>query len=111
MEHEEMSIQNVMLTLNDHDHEIKSLKHRMDEVEAEQKDLQSLTLSVQKLAISMENMVNTQTKQGERLDRLENEPKETWNGIKKAVTTSVISTIVGGVVGALLVLVAGGMVH
>lgn len=111
MENKDLSTQDIMLTLNDHNHEIKSLKHRMDEVEAEQKDLQSLTLSVQKLAISMENMVNTQNKQGERLDRLEGEPKETWIGIKKAIMTSVISTVVGGIVGALIVLIAGGLVH
>ena len=46
-----MTEQEVALKLNDHDHEIKSLKHRVSDVEKKQTEIETLTLSVSKLAV------------------------------------------------------------
>lgn len=55
----------------------------------------ALTISVEKLANSMENMANEQMKQGERLEALEGRDGEKWRN----VASTVLSTIIGIVVG------------
>lgn len=57
----------VAVKLENHDQQIKSLKHRMEEQEEQSKAINDLVLSVQKLAINMERMLNEQTSQNERL--------------------------------------------
>ena len=66
----------VAVKFENHEQEIKSLKHRMNEQEEQGKSLTSLALSVQKMALSMESMIDEQKKQGERLSKLEAEPAE-----------------------------------
>ena len=48
----------VAVKLENHDQQIKSLKHRMEEQEEQSKAINDLVLSVQKLAINMERMLN-----------------------------------------------------
>ena len=48
-----MTDEEVAVKFENHDQQIKSLKHRMDEQEEQGKSLSSLALSVQKLALSM----------------------------------------------------------
>ena len=55
-----MTDENVAVMLEGHEHEIKSLKHRMDSQEEQGKTLNSLALSVQELAISMKSMIEEQ---------------------------------------------------
>ena len=86
----------VAVKLENHDQQIKSLKHRMDEQEEQGKSLSSLALSVQKLALSMESMIEEQKNQGARLAKLEAEPAERWS----SMTRTIFNTIVGGGAGA-----------
>ncbi len=66
--------------------------------------INALTVSVEKMAVNMENMLAEQKRQGERLEALENEPIETYNQVKTTVITSLIGTIVGAAVTAVLML-------
>lgn len=86
----------VAVKLENHDQQIKSLKHRMDEQEEQGKSLSSLALSVQKLALSMESMIEEQKNQGERLAKLEAEPAERWSNM----TRTIFNTVVGAGAGA-----------
>lgn len=86
----------VAVKLENHDQQIKSLKHRMDEQEEQGKSLSSLALSVQKLALSMESMIEEQKNQGARLAKLESEPAERWS----SMTRIIFNTIVGAGAGA-----------
>lgn len=99
-----MTDEAVAVTLKDHENEIKSLKHRMDEQEERDKTLTELTTSVKTLAVNMEYMAKEQTRQGERLERLEREPAEEHKNNKRAITnsfiTATITAIVSAVVGA-----------
>lgn len=79
-----------------HDHEIKSLKYRVTELEVQVKSIQDLVISVNKMAVNMENMVEEQKKQGIRLEALEKVPAET----NRQVKTAIINVLVGGIVGA-----------
>lgn len=65
----------------------------------------ALTVAVEKMAVNMENMLEEQKKQGERLEKLEKEPVETGKQIKNVVITAVVSTVVGAVIAALLTLI------
>lgn len=99
-----MNDQQIALKLNDHDHEIKSLKHRVEEVEQKQSEIGELTQSVNKLAINMGHMLDEQKEQGERLKKLEAEPADNARYYKRTIISCVITTIIGGILGALIAL-------
>ena len=88
-----------------HDHEIKSLKHRVDGLEVQGKAIQDLVISVNKMAVNMENMLEEQKKQGARLEALEKVPVETNRQVKTAIITALVGGVVGAFVTALLTII------
>ena len=99
-----MTPEEIAVKFEGHEHEIKSLKHRMNAQEEESKSIQALVVSVEKMAVNMENMLAEQRKQGDRLEELEREPAEAHRQIKKSVIAAVVSAITGAIAGAVLVL-------
>lgn len=89
MEHEE-----IVVKLAEQDKEIGSLKHRMNDVEEQNKTIQNLAISVKELAINMQNMLREQQNISNRLTELENKPAKRWE--------AVITALIGAVVGALV---------
>lgn len=100
-----MDIEKINLKLNDHDHEIGSLKHRMQKMENCQSDIQKLTLSVDKLATNMQYMLQEQKEQSTRISALEKEPLENAKYYKRTIITSILTGVVGTIIGALLMLI------
>ena len=80
----------------------KSNTHRIDDLEKRADTLQELTTSVKLLAANMERMASEQMKQGDRLTALEKQPGERWNSMTRTIFTSAVSTLSGGLVGALV---------
>lgn len=80
----------------------KSNTHRIDNLEKRADTLQELTTSVKLLAANMERMASEQMKQGDRLTALEKQPGERWNSMTRTIFTSAVSTLSGGLVGALV---------
>lgn len=68
---------------------------RIADLEATVKQINDLTLSVQKLAINMEHMLVNQTEQNERLEELENRDGEKWRSISMYVLTAVVVAVIG----------------
>lgn len=101
-----MQDEEIALKLTAHDHEIKSLKHRMSDQEEQNKVIQELVLSVRELALNMKNMMEEQRNQGTRLEKLENEPAERWNSAKKTAFTAIVSTLSGGLAVGVIMLIA-----
>lgn len=97
-----MTDEAIAVRLENHEQEIKSLKHRMDEREEKDKTLADLTTSVRTLAVNMEYMAKEQQKQGERLERLEHEPTDEYKHYKRLIIGCVITTVIGAVLGAIL---------
>ena len=91
-----MTETDVAVKLAAHDHEIGSLKHRMNDQEEQGRVFNELVLSVQKLAINMERMLEEQKSQNERLQKLEQEPAKQWSSMKRTI----FNTIVGAGAGA-----------
>lgn len=54
-----------------------------------------LLISVEKLALSMENMQTEQTHQGERLEKLESKDGENWRKFVGYVICAVVGIVVG----------------
>ena len=75
--------------------ENKRINHRLTELEGETKRIYELTASVQKLAVSIENMVQSQEKQEKRLNELENRDGEMLRQIKMYCITALIGGIIG----------------
>lgn len=97
-----MTPEEIAVRLENHEQEIKSLKHRMNEQEDKDKTLTELTISIKTLATNMEYMAREQKKQGERLERLEHEPTEEYKHYKRLVIGCVITTVLGALLGAFL---------
>ena len=77
------------------DQENERQNHRLSSLEQTVKEIGSLTTSVEKLAVSMENMVKEQARQGDRLDQLESRDGEMWRKVTGYVVTAVIDIVVG----------------
>lgn len=103
-----MTSEEIAVALQDHENEIKSLKHRMDDQEKKEKILTELTTSVKTLAVNMEYMAKEQEKQGERLKRLEQEPVETQKYYKRTAVSCVITGIMSAIVGAVMTFIISG---
>ena len=86
------------------DAENERQNRRIQLLEDNLRQINALTVSVEKMAVNMENMLAEQKRQGERLEDLEKEPAETNRQIKIAVITSVIGTVAGAAVMAILTL-------
>nr|DAL54417.1 MAG TPA_asm: hemolysin XhlA [Caudoviricetes sp.] len=71
---------------------------RLEILEENTKQIGSLTVSVEKLAQSIELMVKEQESQGKRLQTLENRDGEKW----RSVIAYLITAIVGGVIGFII---------
>ena len=75
---------------------------RLGELEATVKDIARLTISVEKMAVTMGSMAEEQKRQGERLKEIEEKPAKRWD--------TVISGIISGIIGILLGLVSAGFI-
>ncbi|MBD5461998.1 MAG: hypothetical protein HDR24_02900 [Lachnospiraceae bacterium] len=87
-----------------HDHDIESLKYRVNDLESQSKAIQELAISVNRMAVSMENMLQELNRQGERLEVLERMPAETGKLVKTAIITALTGSIVGAMMTAILTL-------
>ena len=71
--------------------EEKRQNKRLDNLEESIATLTDLTISIEKIAVNIEQMQKELTKQGERLEKIEAEPGENW---KKAVWL-IVAALVG----------------
>ena len=74
--------------------EHKRTSHRLTGLEETVHQIGALTASVEKLALSVETMAKTQTKQGERLEELEGRDGQMW----RKVSGYVVATLVGAII-------------
>lgn len=72
---------------------------RIEELEKTVHQINALTISVEKMAISMDGMLRELTEQSERMKKLEGRDGENWK--------KVISTLITGIVGGLVVFTMG----
>lgn len=68
---------------------------RIEILEKTTEQIQTLTTSVEKLAMNMESMVRQMGQQGERLEALESRDGEMWRKAMAYLATAVIGAFVG----------------
>lgn len=68
---------------------------RLEQLEENTKQINALTVSIEKLAQSVESMVKEQEAQGKRLVSLESRDGEMWRKVTGYVVTAIIGIVVG----------------
>ena len=100
-----MNTEEIFLKLNDHDHEIGSLKHRVAECENQQAVMSALTRSVDRLAVSVENMANEQKELKSDVKALKEIPSSRYEHYRRLIIGCVITGILGAIIGAVIALI------
>lgn len=77
------------------DAENERQNHRLSLLEQNGEMLNKLVVSVEKLAVSMDTMRKELEKQGERLDKIEDEPADKWRKLTWMVITAVVGAVIG----------------
>ncbi len=67
---------------------------RLELLEESFEQQKELTVSVQKLALSMESMLKEQEKQGKRLETLEGRDGEKWRNVTGYIITFIVGLVV-----------------
>ena len=82
----------------------KNIFHQLNEIKQEQKDQRQLIVVVEQIA-SKTNVIAGKVNQiDERMTNLEQEPARAYTKYKETIITSVITLILGAIVGGLLAL-------
>lgn len=99
-----MDEMNVAVKLEVHEHEIDSLRCQMNDLKEEYGIIQELAISVNKMLVNIENILQELRRHNQRLEVLEKAPAETGKQIKSAVITALAGSVIGAMVTALLTL-------
>ena len=81
------------VTLAEHEHEIGSLKHRMDKMESLQNTIQELAISVKELATNMQSMIREQERHAKAIEALEQKPATRWEQIITVAITAIVTYV------------------
>lgn len=84
------------------DEENNRQSHRLTALEESVREINRLTVSIEKMATSLENMTAEQKKMGDRLTAIEEKPAKRWD--------AVVSGIISGVIGILIGLLSAGII-
>lgn len=68
---------------------------RIEILEANIVRIEALNVSIEKLAMNMENMLKEQVRQGKRLEILESRDGEKWRTVVSYALTTVIGIVIG----------------
>lgn len=90
-----MTPEEIAVKIEGHEHELKSLKHRMDNQEEESRSIQQLVLSVERIALSTEHIMQEQEEQGMRLKVLEGRDGDMWRKVVGHIVTVVAGIFIG----------------
>lgn len=96
-----MNNEEIAVALEGHDHEIRSLKHRMDAVEEGHKVLNKLATAVEVMAAEQKNQTETMrdikkdvTTLGAKVDVLEDKPAKRWENLVGYVLSAIVGAFV-----------------
>lgn len=75
------------------DDEQKRQNRRIDLLEESVRQMQALTISVERMACSVQQMAGELKSQGERLDNLEEVPRKSWDRLKDGILGAIAAGI------------------
>ena len=85
-----MNDEEIAVKLTALEHETKSAKHRIDDLEAQNQAIQDLALGAKELSINMGNMLEEQKRQGKDIEKLKAEPGERWSNMQRTIFNQMI---------------------
>lgn len=74
---------------------MKRLEERVDKIEVIQQEIHALSISVERLAMTVKNMVEAQKEQDTRIDSLENKDAKMWQDVVRTAITGLVGIIIG----------------
>ena len=96
-----MTNEEIAVQLAEHEKEIGSIKHRVNELEKVTDTIQSLTVSVKELAFNIEMLVkdherysSAQERAFKKINALEAKPAKRWDTLATVVITALASGII-----------------
>ncbi len=101
-----MTDEEIAVKLNSLEHEVKSAKHRINDLEIQHKTLLELTLSVRELTLNMGIMMEEQKRQGSDIEKLKSEPGESWGSVKRTIINALVGAIAGAFATGIFYIVA-----
>ena len=66
---------------------------RIELLEENVKNITALTVSVEKMAMSIDSMTKELTKQGDKLQQLEEIPTKNWNAVRTGIISAIASAV------------------
>lgn len=76
--------------------------HRISELEETVKKIQDLTVSVHEMSVSIAAMTKELTKQGERLEKIEAKPAQSWDKLVWIIVSAICSGVLGYILATVL---------
>lgn len=73
------------------DDENNRQNHRLDKLEKIADQLTDMAASIKTMAVTMQGMQKEQERQGQRLEKIEQEPADKWNKIVSTVITVLVT--------------------
>ena len=83
------------LDIHDVKSRVSNLETVLEKLSSSVEVIQSLTRSVDKLAINMDNTLKELKTQGNRLSTLENKPARRWESVVQAIITTAVGIFLG----------------
>ena len=90
-----MTPEQIAVKLEDHEHEIGSLKHRMKAVEESNAVLNRLATAVEVMATKQDAMSSSMEKLTGKVEALEAEPGKRWKFVVEKAIYFVVAAVVG----------------
>ena len=90
-----MTNEEIAVKLTDHEHEIGSLKHRMQTVEEANHALNRLATAVEVMATKQDHMSETMERLTAKVETLEAEPGKRWKFVIEKAIYFVVAAVVG----------------
>mgnify|MGYP003298685429 CR=1 FL=1 len=102
--------QELLLEHSDFKHNIEDLQSRMEKCETQQEAMNSLTRSVDRLAITMGNMVEEHKELKKEVKSIKEAPADNYKYYKRTIISCIITAVVSAIVGAImsLIIIGGG---
>jgi preprotein translocase subunit Sss1 len=92
----------VTLKLKDQDNAISNLENRVTGVEEKCKSTQDLVISMNKISINVENMLEELKLQSARILKLETKPADDAQYFKRLIIGTIITGVIGFLIGFVL---------
>lgn len=73
--------------------EIKSLSNRVGRMEDKTEDIHKLAINIERLTVTLQQVVESLHEHEERLDKIEEIPASKWNDVIKYILTAILGAV------------------